>query len=78
MRFLMIAVIVSVSGFCTGAFAQPELPSVQAEEAQPAPPTQSDIVRQHPSWFSEAAVPYRPCPCSVVFPNGRHACLGRP
>jgi hypothetical protein len=24
------------------------------------------------------SIPYRPCPSSVVFPNGRHACIGGP
>ena len=24
------------------------------------------------------SIPYKPCPASVVFPNGRHACLGGP
>jgi hypothetical protein len=24
------------------------------------------------------SIPYRPCPASVVFPNGRHACIGSP
>ena len=59
-----------------------------APAAEPAAPrlgpgpssgiTQDDIIQQHPSWFSENGIPYRPCPCSVIFPNGRHACLGLP
>jgi hypothetical protein len=24
------------------------------------------------------SIPYKPCPASVLFPNGQHACLGLP
>ena len=24
------------------------------------------------------SIPYKPCPASVLFPNGQHACLGAP
>lgn len=86
MRFHMIAIVsafvsvlVSVLALTPGAFAQAaEQTSPEAAAAQSAAPTQDDIVRQHPNWFTEEGIPYRPCPCSVVFPNGRHACLGLP
>jgi hypothetical protein len=86
MRFHMIAivsvfvsVVVSILALTPGALAQSaEQASPGAAAAQSAAPTQDDIVRQHPNWFTEEGIPYRPCPCSVVFPNGRHACLGLP
>ena len=78
MRLLMIAAV-SVFALTPGAFAQTdEQGSPPQAAAQPAMPTQDDIVRQHPYWFTENGIPYRPFPCSVVFPNGRHACLGLP
>jgi len=85
MRSLMIAAVsaliaaVSAVALSPGAFAETtEQDSPRPAAAQPALPTQDDIVRQHPHWFTEAGIPYRPCPCSVIFPNGRHACLGLP
>jgi hypothetical protein len=37
-----------------------------------------DTMREHPRWFTEEGIPYRPCPAAVVFSSGRHACLGLP
>jgi hypothetical protein len=55
------------------ALAQPTSPSPLHSEL-----TQDDIARRHPNWFSEYHIRYKPCPSSVVFPNGRHACIGLP
>jgi hypothetical protein len=40
-----------------------------------SPALTQDVTQQHPEWFSEQAIPYKPCPASVVFPDERHACL---
>jgi hypothetical protein len=49
------------------------LTSANAETAT----TLSAVESEHPHWFTEPE-PYRPCPASVGFPGGRHACLGLP
>jgi hypothetical protein len=67
---LAAAAMLALAG---GALAQPAAPSPLHSEM-----TQDDIVRRHPDWFSEDHIRYKPCPCSVVFPNGRHACIGQP
>jgi hypothetical protein len=72
MRCLPTAVV-AVLALTSGALAQPASPSPVRSEV-----TQDDIVRQHPNWFSEDRIRYKPCPCSVIFPNGRHACIGLP
>jgi hypothetical protein len=78
MRFLMIAAV-SLFVVAPLAFAAAAEPTSPRAAPGPAPAvTQDAIVRQHPYWFSEAGIPYRPCPCSVVFPGGRHACIGLP
>jgi hypothetical protein len=78
MRFLMITAV-SVFALASGAFAQTDAQApARPVAAQPSTPTQDDIERLHPDWFTEYGIPYRPCPCSVIFPNGRHACLGLP
>jgi hypothetical protein len=93
MRFLVTALVtaaVSLYVLGSGAFAEaPDATAVQpaagaapgsasGPASTPTPVTQDTIVREHPHWFSEAGIPYRPCPCSVVFPGGRHACIGTP
>ena len=65
--------VLALLALTSAALAQPASLSPLRSEV-----TQEDIVRQHPNWFSEDRIRYRPCPCSVVFPNGRHACLGLP
>jgi hypothetical protein len=74
MRTLLIATI------ATFAVA----PALAQQPAQmPLPPpqgsgtltSQQTIEKQHPEWFKESYV-YRPCPASVVFSGGEHACLG--
>jgi hypothetical protein len=80
MRFLIIAVSISV--LATGAFAQTTQnpPTPRTPPAIPAPATGTglDIERRgHPEWFTEPNT-YKPCPASVVFENGQHACLGCP
>jgi hypothetical protein len=72
MRYLPMAVLAILPLSC-GALAQPASPTPVRPEV-----TQDDIVRQHPNWFSEDRIRYKPCPCSVIFPNGRHACIGQP
>jgi hypothetical protein len=68
-RFLatVSAFIVSIS---PGAFAQ----SASHSQDQ-AGVSQDDVEHRHPNWYKEPKR-YRPCPASVEFPNGRHACLG--
>jgi hypothetical protein len=78
MRRLAIAPIVVVA-LSSVAFAE-TAPSTPPSSA-PTPADQdatSQSIRQHPDWYTEERVPYRPCPCSVVFPGGRHACTGLP
>jgi hypothetical protein len=88
MRFLIIAI--SVFALATGAFAQttqkpptPPSPPATPAPATPATPalatgTGLDLERRaHPDWFTEPST-YKPCPASVVFPDGRPACLGCP
>jgi hypothetical protein len=77
MRFLM-TLSVSLLVIAPGAFAAADPVSGRPVPGPPPAVTQDDIVRQHPYWFSEAGIPYKPCPCSVVFPGGRHACIGQP
>ena len=57
-------------------------PNHSATYAQPSPPATpqsslDQVTRENPGWFSEPN-PYKPCPSSVVFPNGNPACLGCP
>jgi hypothetical protein len=80
MRLIMIAAV-SLLALAPGALAEtaePEPAPARPAAAQPTGLTQNDIARQHPDWFTEEGIPYRPCPCSVIFPDGRHACLGLP
>jgi hypothetical protein len=73
MRFA-IAVAIFASAFAptSGAFAQ-------AREPSSASSTLDDVARDHPGWFTEEKISYKPCPASVVFyPSTRHACLGFP
>jgi hypothetical protein len=72
MRCLPTAVVALLALTCS-ALAQPATPTPLRLEV-----TQDDIVRQHLNWFTEDRIRYRPCPCSVIFPNGRHACIGQP
>jgi hypothetical protein len=80
MRLIMIAAV-SLLALAPGALAEtaePEPAPARPTAAQTTGLTQNDIAGQHPDWFTEEGIPYRPCPCSVVFPDGRHACLGLP
>ena len=78
MRLFMIAAV-SLLALAPGALAETAEPAPpRPTAAQPPGVTQDDIARQHPDWFTEEGIPYRPCPCSVIFPDGRHACLGLP
>jgi hypothetical protein len=76
MRSPIVALALNCAlAFASGAFAQ-----TTREPAQPSPlatPQGSldEIKREHPDWFMEPN-PYKPCPSSVVFSNGRPACLG--
>ena len=78
MRSLIVALaLVSALAFAPGAFAQ----AIQ-QPTQPSPPATPEgqlgqISREHPGWFMEPNT-YKPCPSSVVFSNGRSACLGCP
>ena len=79
MRSPIVAVtLVSALAFASGAFAQ-----TTEQPAQPSPPATTpegqldQVSREHPGWFVESNT-YRPCPSSVVFPNGSPACLGCP
>jgi hypothetical protein len=78
MRSLIVAVaLVCALAFASGAFAQ-----TTQEPTQPSPPATSqssldEVTREHPGWFMEPNT-YKPCPSSVVFSNGRPACLGCP
>jgi hypothetical protein len=75
MRRLALAPIFVVALFSL-AFAEttppPSTPTPAGQDAT------SESMRQHPNWYTEERVPYRPCPCSVVFPGNRHACIGLP
>ena len=78
MRSLIVAVaLVSGLAFASDAFAQ-----AIEQPTQPSPPatpggSQEQVSREHPGWFIESNT-YKPCPSSVVFSNGRPACLGLP
>jgi hypothetical protein len=79
MRRLAIAPIFVVALF-SPAFAEttPPTPPPSASTPSGQADATSESIRQHPGWYTEERVPYRPCPCSVVFPGGRHACIGFP
>jgi hypothetical protein len=79
MRFLIIAAVsVSALALVPGAFAQTAQQSSSPPVPKPPPATtQEGTAAQHPEWFTEPNT-YKPCPCSVVFSNGQHACLGLP
>ena len=90
MRSLIVATaLVSALAFASGAFAQttqqptqpsrPAAPEGSQTTQQPAAPGGSldQLTREHSDWFIEPN-PYKPCPSSVVFPNGGPACLGCP
>ena len=77
MRSLIVAVALVALTFATGAFAQ-----TAQQPSEPSPPASPEgsldlVTRQHPGWFM-APNTYKPCPSSVVFSNGRPACLGCP
>jgi hypothetical protein len=78
MRSLSVAVaLVSAVACASGAVAQ-----TTQEPTQPSPPATQQgslgqATREHPGWFMEPNT-YKPCPASVVFPNGGPACLGCP
>jgi hypothetical protein len=72
MRFLIIAI--SVFALATGAFAQ------TTPQSTPSLATGAGLdvmLKEHRDWFTEPNS-YKPCPSSVVFPNGQHPCLGCP
>jgi hypothetical protein len=88
MRSLIVAVaLVSALAFASGAFAQttqqptqpsrPAAPEGSQTTQQPAGSGLDQLTREHPGWFMEPNT-YKPCPTSVVFPNGSPACLGCP
>ena len=78
MHSLIVAMALSSAlAFASGAFAQ-----TTQQPTQPSPPATpqsslDQVTRENPGWFSEPN-PYKPCPSSVVFPNGNPACLGCP
>ena len=80
MRFPIVAVLLaSALAFASGAYAQ-TAPQSSAPPAAPSGGTGTGLEierRAHPSWFTEPNT-YKPCPSSVVFPDGRSACLGCP
>jgi hypothetical protein len=63
----------AILALTAAALVQPASPSPLHSEA-----TQDEVARRHPNWFSEDHIRYKPCPSSVVFPNGRHACISLP
>jgi hypothetical protein len=76
MRFLIAAISLALT---TGAFAQttPEPPPAAPQTAPVAGLDQ--VTQEHPEWFTEKNLVYKPCPASVVFyPERHHACLGCP
>jgi hypothetical protein len=80
MRSLIVAVaLVSALAIASDAFAQTT--QQPTEPPAPASPQGSspldEVTREHPGWFIEPNT-YKPCPSSVVFSNGRPACLGCP
>jgi hypothetical protein len=81
MRRLAISPVLVIALFSV-ASAETTAPAPAPSAPAPAAPAQSDATseaaRQHPNWFTEEGIPYKPCPCSVVFPHGRHACIGFP
>jgi hypothetical protein len=72
---VLITRIFAVSAFglalATGALA-PTTPTPAAPSG-----TFQGVKEQHPDWF-KSNTPYRPCPASVEFSDGRPACLGCP
>jgi hypothetical protein len=73
MRLLIVAAATaSVIGFIPGALAQNGRPPAAAPGL-----SEGDAEHQHPQWYKEPSR-YKPCPASVVFPNGQHACIGLP
>ena len=72
---MLIPRIVAVSVFglvlATGALAQ------TASDSSAPRGTFQAVKQEHPEWFTSRK-PYRPCPASVAFSNGRAACLGCP
>jgi hypothetical protein len=88
MRSLIVATaLVSALAFASGAFAQttqqptqpsrPAAPEGSQTTQQSAGSGLDQLTREHPGWFMEPNT-YKPCPASVVFPNGGPACLGCP
>jgi hypothetical protein len=82
MRSLIAAISLSGLALTTGAFAQitpKPPPGAETTPQIPAGPSTSHVEQEHPNWFTEENIPYKPCPSSVVFyPGRRHACLGCP
>jgi hypothetical protein len=79
MRSLIVAVtLVSALAFASGAFAQTtEQPAQPSTQATTPEGQLGQVSREHPGWFMEPNT-YKPCPSSVLFPNGSPACLGCP
>jgi hypothetical protein len=70
-------ILVSVLAFASGAFAQTTEQPTQPSRAATPESSLDQVSREHPAWFMEPNT-YKPCPSSVVFSNGRPACLGCP
>ena len=71
MRLWFLAIVsVLTMASSSGAFAEPASHSQDQVGV-----SQGDVEQRHPNWYKEPGR-YRPCPASVEFPNGRHACLG--
>jgi hypothetical protein len=70
MRFLIIAAVL--------ASALPLVPAFAQTAPRPAPPKISETQDAGKKAEYLESRPYKPCPSSVVFPNGQHACIGLP
>jgi hypothetical protein len=71
MRFTIVAaVLISAQPLVASAFAQ--------SAPRPAPPQIGETKDADIKAEYLEAIPYKPCPANVRFPNGQQMCLGLP
>jgi hypothetical protein len=72
MRFQIFAAVAVIAAFplFSSAFAQ------TGERHAPPKITETQNADTKAEYLE--SIPYKPCPASVLFPNGQHACLGAP
>jgi hypothetical protein len=70
MRFRIFAAVALIAAVISNALAQ--------TGQRHAPPKINETQDADTKAEYLESIPYKPCPASVLFPDGQHACLGGP